>query len=344
MLEAVDAWEAIASRRLCPYRDLSVWDGEAHGRTNFHARDAGVAELGYIVENRVLQLSLWETLQKQPHVECLCPVSLESIACDDQGAIVHLSGAPKSSLRARLVVGADGAQSMVRQQAGIAVTSSQYDQHALVANVTTALPQQQITWQRFVPSGPQAMLPLCGSRASLVWYNTEEEVGRLKALDNASFINELCTSFPEELGGIETVEARASFPISKAHANSYVSQRVALAGDAAHTVHPLAGQGVNLGLLDAATLAEVLLKAHSAGRDIGAPQVLARYERWRRGSNTLMIESLDAIHKTFSPQPVWFQQLRSAGLNTVNRIRPLRNRLMQHAMGTEGDLPRIARP
>jgi len=344
MLEAVDAWDGIASRRVCPYRDLSVWDGEASGRTDFHARDVGVATLGYIVENRVLQLSLWDRLQQLPNVECLCPASLETIHTDEQGVVVKLSGASKAELRARLVVGADGAQSSVRHQAGISVTSHRYDQHALVANVTTTLPQQQITWQRFVPTGPQAMLPLCGARASLVWYHTAEEVARLKALDNGSFIDELIESFPRELGGIESVEARASFPISKAHANSYTAERVALVGDAAHTVHPLAGQGVNLGLLDAAALAEVVLKAHIAERDLGALQVLARYERWRRGNNALMIQSLDAIHKAFTPQPVWFQHLRSAGLNTVNRITPLRNRLMQHAMGTEGDLPRLAQP
>lgn len=344
MLEAVNAWEGIASRRVCPYRDLSVWDGEANGRTDFRARDAGVSTLGYIVENRVLQLSLWDCLQQLPNVECLCPASLDSIEPDDNGVVIKLSGASKSKLRARLVVGADGARSSVRQQSGISVTAHSYDQHALVANVTTSLPQQQITWQRFVPTGPQAMLPLCGSRASLVWYHTEDEVARLSAVNDASFIEELMASFPQELGGIESVEARASFPISKAHAHSYTANRVALAGDAAHTVHPLAGQGVNLGLLDAGALAEVLLKAHIKGRDLGAPQVLARYERWRRGNNALMIQSLDTIYKVFTPQPVWFQQFRSAGLNTVNQITPLRNRLMRHAMGTEGDLPRLAQP
>ena len=344
MLEAVNAWDGIASRRVCPYRDLSVWDGEASGRTDFHARDVGAAELGYIVENRVLQVSLWERLHQLPNVEVLCPASLESIENDDGGVRVRLKEGVETELRTRLVVGADGAHSSVRQQAGISMISQTYDQHALVANVTTSLPQQQITWQRFVSTGPQAMLPLCGARASLVWYHSEEQIARLRALDDTSFIEELCASFPQELGGILSVDARASFPIAKAHADAYTAHRIALAGDAAHTVHPLAGQGVNLGLLDAAALAEVLLKAQLAERDLGAPQVLARYERWRRGNNALMIQSLDSIYKVFSPQPVWLQQLRSTGLNAVNRITPLRNRLMQYAMGTEGDLPRLARP
>jgi len=344
MLSAVGAWKGIESRRQCPYRDLSVWDGEAGGRTDFRAQDAGEAELGYIVENRVIQLSLWERLEALPNVRFLCPATLDSVQADDHGVVVKLSGANHPRLRARLVVGADGARSAVREQAGISLSSDAYDQHALVANVTTALAQQQITWQRFVPSGPQAMLPLCGSRASLVWYHNADDVSRLKDLDESEFIQELVQTFPSELGGIESVQARASFPISKAHADTYIAQRVALAGDAAHTVHPLAGQGVNLGLLDAAALAEVLLKANAAGRDLGATQVLARYERWRRFDNALMIQSLDGMYKAVKPQPSWFREMRSAGLNTVNRVTPLRNRLMQHAMGTQGDLPRLARP
>jgi len=354
MLEAVGAWGAIEARRVCPYRDLSVWDGEVGGRTDFHARDVGVSELGYIVENRVIQLALWDQLQKLSNVTCYCPATLKNIETDGLGVSVklddanHLTGSihPKipARIRARLVVGADGAASAVRQQAGIALNSTRYDQHALVANVTTALPQQQITWQRFVPSGPQAMLPLCGSKASLVWYHCEDEVARLSALDDDVFIQELCKAFPEELGGIRSVDARASFPISKAHAETYTANRIALAGDAAHTVHPLAGQGVNIGLLDAAALAETLTKAHAAGRDIGAAQVLARYERWRRFENNLMIQSLDAIHKVFSEQPSWFKQIRSAGLNTVNNVPFVRHKLMQRAMGTEGDLPQLARP
>jgi len=345
MLEAVDAWHGIEARRVCPYRDLSVWDGEVGGRTDFHAREVGAPELGYIVENRVIQLAVWDQLQKLSNVTCYCPATLKSLETDASGVTVTLEGlqAP-AHIRARIMVGADGATSAVRQQAGIAMNSTPYDQHALVANVSTALPQQQITWQRFVPTGPQAMLPLCGSKASIVWYHSESAVARLRELDNDAFIQELCKTFPEELGGILSVEARASFPITKAHAQTYTANRIALAGDAAHTVHPLAGQGVNIGLLDAAALAETLTKAHAAGRDIGAAQVLARYERWRRFENNLMIQSLDAIHKAFGEQPGWFKQLRSVGLNTVNNVPFVRQRLMQRAMGTEGDLPQLARP
>lgn len=342
MLEAVGAWHGIESRRACPYRELSVWDGEAGGRTDFHASDAGAAELGYIVENRVIQLSLWDRLSSLPSVECLCPATLESINTDASGVEIRVAGASDQTLRVRMVIGADGAQSAVRTHAGIATDSHRYEQHALVANVTTERPQQQITWQRFVPSGPQAMLPLCGARASLVWYHNENEIQRLKSLSEADFIAELIDTFPAELGGIRSVEARASFPISKAHAKRYTAQRIALAGDAAHTVHPLAGQGVNIGLLDAAALAEVVLKAHYAGRDIGADQVLARYERWRRFENSVMIQSLDGIHRVFSPQPGWLQQIRSMGLNAVNRVTPVKNRVMHHAMGLSGDLPQLA--
>ncbi len=343
MLEAVDAWQGIESRRVCRYRDLSVWDGEAQGRTDFHAADIGAAELGYIVENRVIQLALWDQISALAGIECLCPATLESINTDSSGVTLSVAGATQRIVRARLVVGADGSRSAVREQAGIAVNRHRYDQHALVANVTTTLPQQHITWQRFVPTGPQAMLPLCGARASLVWYHNDGEINRLKALDEAAFITELSAAFPTELGDIESVQARASFPITKAHAEHYTAQRTALAGDAAHTVHPLAGQGVNIGLLDAAALAEVVLKAHHAGRDIGATQVLARYERWRRFDNSVMIEALDGIHRAFLPQPMWLRQLRSAGLNVVNRVSPVKRRVMHHAMGLSGDLPQLAR-
>ena len=344
LFENVGAWEAVRSRRLCPYRHMMVWDGEAgegearhrSPRTRFDATAIEAEALGYIVENRVVQLALLERLERADKVTLRCPERLASFRrAGADAAPGPASGATPGSasgtapsaasgtvppvevvlesgerLETRVLVGADGAGSAVRRLAGIAHERSAYDQHALVATIETELPQQDITWQRFVPSGPQAFLPLAGHRASMVWYHEAEEIARLNALDDEAFAREMEAAFPAELGGIRSVVERASFPIAKAHAAGYVAERVALIGDAAHTVHPLAGQGVNLGMLDAAALAEVLWEADAAGRDIGSQRTLRRYERWRRGENAAMIAALDGFHHVFGPQPLPVRALR----------------------------------
>ena len=177
----------------------------------------------------------------------------------------------------------------------------------------------------------------------MVWYHDAEEIARLAALDDEAFARAMEAAFPEELGGIDGVLERASFPIARAHAGGYVTERVALIGDAAHTVHPLAGQGVNLGMLDAAALAEVLWEARAGGRDIGSLRTLRRYERWRRGENAAMIAALDGFHRVFGPQPLPVRALRRAALGVADRAGPLKRVLMRRAMGVEGDLPALAR-
>lgn len=341
MLQRVGAWQGIVERRLCKYKRLSVWDGEQHGRTEFNAGDINASHLGHIVENRVIQLALLDRIKQLENVTVISPARLSRYNLTKLG--VHLVLEDGREFRAGLLVGADGANSMVRQAAGIAMDKKVYPQHALVATVNTQAPQQDITWQRFVPTGPQAFLPLCGAQGSIVWYHTEEELQRIKQLDNAAFVDELNATFPEELGGVTQVQSRGSFPLAKAHAQSYIASRVALVGDAAHTVHPLAGQGVNIGLLDAAALAQVLREANARGRDIGEHTVLRRYERWRYGDNQIMIGALDTIYEAFKPRPSIVQQARSASLNLVDRVGPLKNQLMRHAMGVTGDLPSIAK-
>jgi 2-octaprenyl-3-methyl-6-methoxy-1,4-benzoquinol hydroxylase len=342
MLEKVGAWQGILDRRACPYRQMLVWDGEAAGRTHFRASDIGAPELGHIVENRVLQLALLDVIKAADSVDYRCPTSLVSY----HGSAEHIScelSAGQGVITTRLLVGADGARSTVRDLAGIGVDRSPYPHHALVATVATELPQQDITWQRFQPTGPQAMLPLTGHRASMVWYHTAEEVQRLKGLSDADFIEALQNAFPAELGPVRAVLERSSFPIVKAHAHHYVTERIALIGDAAHTVHPLAGQGVNLGMLDAAALAQVLLESVDTGQDLGSRRVLRRYERWRRGENALMISILDGFYHAFKPQPGMVQGVRSAALNIADRAGPVKSLVMRYAMGTAGDLPSLAR-
>ncbi len=355
MFEAVGAWRGVIDRRACPFRRMRAWDGEeetagggARPGVEFDAHEIDVPLLGHIVENRVLQLALLEQLELMPHVELRCPARLTDysvgvgvgIEASDRVSIALDSG---ENITAALLVGADGARSLVRRLAGIDMPRSEYEQRAMVATVSTDLPQQDITWQRFMPTGPQAMLPLCGQRASLVWYHDSDEIERLIALGDDEFIEALERDFPAELGGISAVHERASFPIARAHAASYLAERVALVGDACHTVHPLAGQGVNLGMLDAGALAETLRSAKASGTDIGSRRTLRRYERWRKGENATMASILDGFHRAFSPQPAPVRHVRAAAMNLAGRAGPARRLVTRHASGLAGDLPQLAR-
>ena len=340
MLESAGAWQGILDRRACVYREMLVWDGEQSGSTHFRSEDIGAEALGHIVENRVIQLALLDCINQADNVDFLCPADVQSVAQHDEHVAVTIG---ERCITGKLLIGADGARSSLRDMLAIDMHSDAYEHHALVATVMTELPQQQITWQRFMPSGPQAFLPLCGSAASMVWYHSADEVMRLKSLDDDEFVRELVSSFPDRLGGIKSVQARASFPIAKAHASSYIAERVALVGDAAHTVHPLAGQGVNLGMMDASAMAELVMDAHEAGADIGARRLLRRYERWRRSDNALMISVLDGFYHAFKPQPTPVRVLRSAAMNIADKAGPLKQLVMRYAMGTSGDIPRFAR-
>lgn len=369
MLQVLGAWEGITSRRSAPFSRMKVWDGEQGGTTLFEAGDLGgqgVADantdtddkqLGTIVENRVIQLALHDVLQQLHTVELRAPASLKSFDARPDCAVVEL--ADSSTVSAKLLVGADGARSQVRELAGIAMEQSRYPQEALVATVTTESPQQDITWQRFMPTGPQALLPLQGQRASMVWYHSADEVQRLKSLPDAEFLGAMQAAFPDETGKLTGICGRGSFPLFRSHAERYVSDRVALVGDAAHTVHPLAGQGVNLGLLDAAVLAEVILgggkkPATNHGKHLGKPRLsksrdfgklpaLRPYQRWRRSENTLMIGVLDGFYHAFTPHAQPVQKIRSVAMATAGRVKPLRRLIMQHAIGVSGDLPLLAR-
>lgn len=351
MFESIHAWSGVLERRACPYRQMLVWDGEESGKTHFKADEIGAELLGHIVENRVVQLALLDRIKDATNVDYLCPCHISHWHTHEDHLELALTTresraaneAHDRTVTTKLLVGADGARSGIRQMAGISIHSEAYEHHALVATVGTMLPQQDITWQRFRPTGPEALLPLCGSRASMVWYHNAEEIARLKSLSDDDFMNEMQQRFPERLGGLRSIEQRGSFPIVKAHAQSYIAERVALVGDAAHTVHPLAGQGVNLGMLDAASLAELIVDAVQAGNDIGTRRLLRRYERWRRGDNAMMISILDGFYHAFKPQPTALRRMRSTALTIANGAGPLKRFVMRYAMGTGGDLPRFAR-
>ncbi len=343
ILEAVGAWQGVLSRRYCPFRRMRVW--ESVGDTEFCSDDIDYSELGYIVENRVTQLALLERLQDFDNVNLFCPAIIKRIDCslDDNGhrSVVELDDG--TVLTANVLVGADGGNSKVRQASGIGVTGWDYKQHALVIYVETDYPQQDITWQRFVPSGPQAFLPLTGRYGSLVWYNSPGAIKRLKSLPSDQLLKELTEAFPECLGRINAVLGTASFPLKRQHAQDYVKPGVALVGDAAHMINPLAGQGVNIGLLDAAVLAEVLVNAYRSGRNVGDIAELKRYEKARRADNLRMMTVMDVFYRVFSNDIMPIRILRNLGLGLAGRIAPANKKVMRAAMGLDGHLPKLAK-
>ncbi|GAB6141481.1 FAD-dependent monooxygenase [Methylosoma difficile] len=340
LLEGVGAWQGIVDRRLCPFRRMRVW--ETAGDTEFCSDDIDFPELGYIVENRLIQLALLDRFAAFDNIEFICPTQINKINYYP-GTDSELVLADGRTLVAKLLVAADGGQSKVRQAVGLGVTSWDYQQHALVIYVETAYGQQDITWQRFVPSGPQAFLPLPGHYGSIVWYHSPDEVNRLKSLPFEQLKEEMLAAFPDCLGEIRQILAVTSFPLRRQHAQHYAKQGVVLVGDAAHTINPLAGQGVNIGLLDAAALAEVLVEAADKNLNIADLSVLKKYEAMRRHENLKMMTVMDVFYQVFSNEVAPLKFLRNLGLGLAERVLPAKNLLMRNAMGLEGKLPKLAR-
>ncbi|MDO6562552.1 UbiH/UbiF/VisC/COQ6 family ubiquinone biosynthesis hydroxylase [Amphritea sp. 1_MG-2023] len=342
IFKTLGVWDGIISRRACPYQRMKVWESdEQRAATEFVSQDIGADHLGFIVENRVIQLALLERLGQLENVDLICPAEIDDIDYSPGCSLIRL--ADGRELIGKLMVAADGGGSKVRMAAGIGVHSWDYDQHALVASVITAKPQQDITWQQFTPSGPRAFLPLSGHRASLVWYNHPAEVKRLLSLDSEAFIQALVTAFPDRLGALDTLLERGAFPLRRQHALQYVKEGVVLVGDAAHMINPLAGQGVNIGLLDAATLAEVLVDGHHSGLDMSELSLLQRYEQQRRHHNLMMMQLMDSFYRVFSNDVLPLKLLRNIGLGAAERFTPAKHRVMRFAMGLEGQLPALAR-
>lgn len=340
ILQSVGAWDGILSRRSCPFRRMRVW--ETAGDTEFNSDNIDLPELGHIVENRVTQLALLDRLADFDNVDLIAPSRIEKIDYSP-GKKSILQLADGSELQTKLLVAADGGNSRVRQAVGLGVSSWDYKQHAMVIYVETDYGQQDITWQRFVPSGPQAFLPLTGNYGSIVWYNSADEVRRLKDLTNDELISELMATFPDCLGKVKQVLGVASFPLKRQHAQQYVKAGVALVGDAAHMINPLAGQGVNIGLLDAAALAEVLVEAYNEGGNIADVVVLQKYEKMRRNENLRMMTVMDVFYRVFSNQILPIKVVRNFALGLAERILPAKNKVMRMAIGLDGNLPKLAR-
>jgi 2-octaprenylphenol hydroxylase len=340
IFEALQVWSTMERSRVSPFREMCVWDAGGWGEIRFDSAAIGSSTLGWIVENQVIQNALWQRLRHCENVT-LCSIALQSIEAGRDRLELTLSNTDK--LTTDLLIGADGINSRVRKLAGIASAGWEYGQQAVVATVTTENFHQETAWQRFLATGPLAFLPLHDGRCSIVWSTTPEQATTLLAMPDNQFATQLAQAFDWRLGDILACSPRATFALNLRHAHSYVRPRIALIGDAAHVVHPLAGQGANLGLLDAAALAEVISDAAGMQRDIGSLTTLRRYERWRKGDNLLMIGVMDGLKRLFAASSPPLRVLRNTGLNLTDALEPVKNRIMRQAMGRNGDLPKLAR-
>jgi 2-polyprenylphenol 6-hydroxylase len=341
-LISAGAWPGILGPRLCAYERMRIWH-ESVSPTSaaalvFDAADVGEPNLGYIVENRLLQTALLEAFTRSGgHIE---PAQLLRLRIGEGAVEVETT---RGTFSARLIIGADGAQSAVREAAGLSAQVGTYGQTAIVATVATARSHEMTAWQRFMKAGTLAFLPLADGTSSIVWSADEELVPGLMAASDADFALELDRASDLALGATRLVSPRQSFALRRLRAPRYVARRVALIGDAAHVVHPLAGQGVNLGLLDAAALADLVLAASAGGEDPGALGVLRRYERWRKSEVALMSAAIDGFDRFLAHGTGPLARLAQQGLSWVNNAPELRRVFIRRALGMSGELPRAAR-
>ncbi|BBP80625.1 2-octaprenyl-3-methyl-6-methoxy-1,4-benzoquinol hydroxylase [Pseudomonas sp. Pc102] len=344
ILQRLGAWDGVAARRASPYGEMQVWDGSGTGNIHFSAASVHAEVLGHIVENRVIQEALLEPLHDSG-VGLLPNARLERLRrSGDDWLLTLVDG---RELRAPLVIAADGANSAVRRLAGCATREWDYLHHAIVTSVRCEQPHHRTAWQRFTDDGPLAFLPLDRQGdehwCSIVWSTTPEQATRLMALDDEAFRVELGKAFEHRLGRIEAADPRLCIPLRQRHAKRYVEPGLALVGDAAHTIHPLAGQGVNLGFLDAAVLAEVLLHAHGRGERLADERVLSRFERRRMPHNLGMMAAMEGFQRLFQADPLPLRWLRNAGLDLVDGLPEAKALFVRQALGLSGDLPELAR-
>jgi len=326
-LEALGAVSALNPARIFPYHTLRCFEGSS-SPLDFTADELGVSHLGYMIENNEIQAALWQQLPDT--VQRFCPVHVVSLEQNTDRASLVLSDG--QMLSAQIVIAADGALSSLRQLAGIGQTGWQYQQACLLINVKTKSPSLPMTWQQFTEQGPRAYLPLPDQHASLVWYDQHARVAQLAKLAPMQLQHEIQQHFPPQLGEFSVLQA-AYFPLTRSHANQYYAHRVVLVGDAAHTINPLAGQGVNLGFADAQVLAALLKAQWQAQQDLADPALLARYEGERRAANSTMMTAMDAFYHVFGTSLSPIRTIRQLGLQLASKAGPLKVWVGKYAAG-----------
>ena len=345
VLQGIGVWSALGGDA-SPIRDIRVADGHpARGVSSlflhYDHRDLSDDPFGYIVENRVLRRALLERAAALPALTLLAPAEIVELQRGPHAADAVLADGRR--LRAALAVAADGRNSSLRRQARIPVTELRYRQTSIVCTVRHERPHAGVAVELFLPGGPFAMLPMTENRSNVVWTERADLAPQYLALDDGDFLEELRRRFGDWLGEIALTGPRFSYPLGVLHAARYTDLRLALLGDAAHAIHPIAGQGLNLGLRDVAALAELVVDSKRLGLDLAGPAVLDRYERWRRVDNMLLAAVTDGLNRLFSNDIAPVRLARDLGLAAVDRLPPVKRFLMRHAMGTVGDLPRLVR-
>ena len=324
-----------------PILDIRVSDGASPMFLHFDHEEAGDEPFGYMIENRHIRHALGERFRAIDDLRVMAPVAITDVERGPGGVSVTLED--ERTISARLLVAADGRGSMIRQHAGIRLTRWDYDQSGIVCSVQHERSHDNIAHERFLPTGPFAILPLAGNRSCIVWTQDKELAPKIMALDDRDFAGELRRRFGDFLGDVTPEPKRWSYPLSLQFVKQLTAERLALAGDAAHGMHPIAGQGLNMGLRDAAALTEVVVDAARLGLDVGSATVLGRYARWRGFDNTLMLAMTDMLNRLFSNNIPPVRLARDIGLAAVNRAGPLKKMFMKQAMGLTGELPRVLR-
>ena len=335
IFEQIGIWQKVVDKRACAYKAMNVWDAEGTGRITFDCQQVQQPNLGHIVENSALVSTLMEHIQHQSNIELFCPANIVNYRLQQNGITLTLDN--HAELSAQLLIAADGANSMVREHFQFATKQWDYGQHAIVTTITTENSNQLTAWQRFMPTGPLALLPLddidSAHCCSIVWSQDSQEAERLMALDDKAFCKELSRASEHCLGEVLNIEKRFLIPLRQSHATDYVMPRVALIGDAAHSIHPLAGQGANLGFSDAQVLATEIAKAHARDLDLGDIIVLKRYQRLRKPENLATMAAMEGFKRLFGAQNSTLRLVRNYGLSAINGLGAIKNKLIKQAMG-----------
>lgn len=343
IFEGLGMWERIDAHAT-PIEKIHVSDRGHFGFTRLDCAEEGVAALGYVVIGRELGVTLTEQIQQQDNLELFCPARLTGLNYTEEHitATVHTAQGERQ-VRAKLIAAADGGNSLVRELLRIEASSEDYGQTAIIANITPGQPHGNTAYERFTDSGPLALLPMSAGRCALVWTQRHADVDAVMQLSDAAFLERLQQRFGYRLGRLRHVGERHAYPLRLLRAKEQVRPRLALIGNAAHTIHPIAGQGFNLGIRDVSVLAEVICQAHRAGQDIGALETLHHYRQWREPDHERVIRFTDTLARIFSNPSKPLALVRNLGLSTLELCPPLKRVLSRQAMGLRGKQPRLNR-